>query len=433
MELLLRVYFLEGILFHNMKGKIKNIINHPLFSGSAIMFVGNMGANVINYGYHIIMGRLLGPLDYGVLASLYSIIYLISIIPSSASVSIVKFISTANEDELPSVYYSIKKFIFKLAIVLSLFMLAISPFVAKFLKIESLSSVLLITPILFLALITLVNQSSSQGLLKFSGSVIPTFISSALKLLIGVGLVLIGWSVSGAMLAIAIGLLFAYLNSQKFIDKYIKQTSFKRINLNSFVKYSGPVVIQSLAFTSIFTIDVLLVKHFLDPFSAGIYAALSTLGKIIFFATSPIASTMFPIIAKRKAAKEKYINVFLIAILTTSLIAVGITVFYWLFPNIAIGVLFGKDYLSARTDLIWMGIFMTFYSLSNLVVNFYLSIGNTKVVYIPLLAAIAQIVSIWFYHNSITQVLHSSLYVTAGMFLCLVTFTGYNLFAENRK
>ena len=39
--------------------------------------------------------------------------------------------------------------------------------------------------------------------------------------------------------------------------------------------------IQALAFTSFFTTDLILVKHFFPPFEAGIYAALSTLGKII--------------------------------------------------------------------------------------------------------------------------------------------------------
>lgn len=412
---------------------IKKLLNHPLFSGSAIMFVGNMGANIINYVYHIIMGRLLGPLGYGVLASLYSIIYLISIIPSSASVSIVKFISSAEKSELPSVYHSIRKFIFKLSVVLAVFMLLISPFIAKFLQIESLMSVFLVTPILFFSLLTLVNQSASQGLLKFLGSVIPTLISSLLKLLIGVGLVLIGWSVSGAMLAIAIGLLFAYLYSHKFIKRYIKQKTAKDINLKPFFTYSGPVVLQSLAFTSIFTVDVLLAKHFLDPFSAGIYAALSTLGKIIFFATSPIAATMFPVISKRKALNQNYLKVFFTSFLMTVIIALAITLFYWLFPNIAIGVLFGEAYLSAKTDLIWMGIFMLFYTLSNLLVNFYLSIGNTKIVYIPLLAAILQVIIIWFYHSNIIEILHVSLFVTLGMFLSLVVFTGYNFYNESKN
>lgn len=410
-------------------------MKHPLFSGSAIMFAGNMGANVVNYIYHIIMGRLLGPLEYGVLASLYSILYLVSIIPSSASVSIVKFISSSKKEKLYSVYEAIRKLIFKIAIGLSLFMILITPIVSKFLHIDSYWSVLLIVPILFLSLVTLVNQSTAQGLLKFYGYIVPVLISSVFKLVFGVGLIIIGWSVFGAMFAIVLGCLFSFLYSIKFIKKNLKPTKVKLENLAPFFKYSGPVLVQSLAFTSIFTVDVLLVKHFLDPFSAGIYAALSTLGKIIFFATSPIAATMFPVVAKRKFQNEGYTKVFLLAFLMTTTIAVLITAFYWLFPNIAIGVLYGKDYLSAKTDLIWMGVFMLFYTLSNLLVNFYLSIGNTKIVYIPLVAAILQVVMIWIYHTSITQILHVSLFVSIAMFICLSVYTGYNLYndAKNEK
>ena len=209
-------------------------MSHPLFSGSAIMFVGNMGANVINYAYHLIMGRLLGPIGYGILASLYSILYLVSIIPSSASVSIVKFISSAKDNELFSVYETIRKFIFKLAIVLALLVIVISPAISKFLHIDNMIPVLLI---LFFSLITLVNQSTLQGLLKFSGFVIPVLISSLSKLLIGVALILIGWSIFGAMSAIVIGAVLAYLYSFSYIKKHIVKTKVKTINLKPFLKY----------------------------------------------------------------------------------------------------------------------------------------------------------------------------------------------------
>lgn len=416
-----------------MKEKIKNIINHPLFSGSAIVFVGNMGANIINYVYHLIMGRMLGPVEYGILASLYSILYLVSIIPSSASVAIVKFISSATENQVYSVYESLRKLIFKIAVGLSISMIITAPLLSNFLHIESLLAVILIVPILFLSLVTLVNQSASQGLLKFSGYVIPTLISSILKLILGVGLVYIGWSVSGAMFAIVIGMLFAYLYSYRFINKHIKKTKVKRNDLVPFLKYSGPVLVQALAFTSIFTLDVILAKHFLEPFSAGIYAALSTLGKIIFFAASPVAATMFPVIAKRKALGQEYSKIFFASLAITAGIASFATLLFWLFPNIAIGVLYGKDYLSAKTDLVWMGFFMLFYTLSNLLVNFFLSIGNTKIVIVPLMAAIIQAVVIWFNHGSITTIIHNSLLITLVMFVCLLIFTIYNLYNERKK
>lgn len=416
-----------------MKQKIKNLMSHPLFSGSAIVFIGNMSANAINYVYHLVMGRLLGPVEYGILASLYSVLYLVSIIPSSASVSIVKFISAAKDNEIYSVYEAIRKLILKIAIVMSVLVAVITPLVSKFLHIESTWSVILVAPILFLSLLTLVSQSASQGLLKFTGYIIPTLISSLIKFLLGVIFVVIGWSVFGAMFAIVIGAAISYLYSYKYIKKHIKIIKISKVNLRPFFGYSGPVLIQALAFTSIFTTDVILAKHFLSPFSAGIYAAISTLGKIIYFAASPIAATMFPVISKRKSLNQGYLKVFFASLAITVAIASTITILFWLFPNIAIGVLYGKDYLSAKADLVWMGVFILFYTLSNLLVNFFLSIGNVRIVLIPLLASIVQAIVIWFYHGSITEIIHSSLFVTLVMFICLSVYTGYNLHNEQKS
>ena len=89
----------------------------PLFSGSVVMIGGSMLANAVNYLYHLIMGRVLGPVDYGVLASVFAILYVISVIPVSTSFAIVKFISsTKNKRELWGVYVAIKRFVFALAI-----------------------------------------------------------------------------------------------------------------------------------------------------------------------------------------------------------------------------------------------------------------------------------------------------------------------------
>ena len=385
-----------------------------------------MIANAVNYLYHLLMGRILGPVEYGVLASLYSVLYLIGIIPISASISIVKFISSAKESEIYSVYKSINIFIMKLAIALSIVLLFLSPPVANFLHIDNYWVVVLLSPILLFSLITLVNQAALQGILKFGGTVIPTLISSLIKLILGIVLVVLGWSVFGAMVGVVIGAVFEYIYSSWYIKKYINKTKLHPLSLKPFFIYSFPVLIQALAFTSLFTVDVILVKHFFSPFEAGIYAALSTLGKIIFFAASPIAATMFPIVSGRKARGEAHQKVFLVSLGLTVIMTVAITGFYWLFPDIAIGVLYGSAYLSAKLSLVWMGIFILFYTLSNLLVSYSLSLGNIKVVVFPMLAAFLQVPLLWVFHGSILQVIQISLVLALLMFLSLVFYLGYN-------
>ena len=59
--------------------RLKNYLVNPLLLGSTLMIGGSMGVNVINYVYHLVMGRLLGTADYGVVASIFSLLYVVSI------------------------------------------------------------------------------------------------------------------------------------------------------------------------------------------------------------------------------------------------------------------------------------------------------------------------------------------------------------------
>lgn len=391
-----------------------------------------MVVNIINYGYHLVMGRVLGPVNYGVLASIFSILYLISVVPSSASVSIVKFISSAKGDgEVYSIYNSLARFVFILAGIVSLVFMIFSPVMAKFLHIDNFLIVTMVSFVLFLSLITLVNQATSQGLLKFSGLVIPNLISAVVKLGLGIALVILGWSVFGAIFAVVVGAAISYLYSRWFIKKVLTSKNNKSFDLKPFFKYSIPVLVQAFAFTSLFTTDLILVKHFLPAFEAGIYAALSTLGKIIFFAVTPIVGTMFPIVAGRRSRGESYEKVFLLSFAMTLVISILVVIFYWLFPNVAIGVLYGKAYLSAKSDLVWMGIFILFYTLSNILVNFSLSLGRTKIIWLPLLTAILQILVLWYWHGSMLQVIQVSLVLTVILFFACAIYLGYNRLQGN--
>lgn len=391
------------------------------------MLIGNMFANATNYVYHILMGRMLGPVNYGVLASIYSILYLISIIPASTSVAIVKFIASAqNDTQTYATYKSLERFVFKFALVISIAIFIFSPVISNFLKIDNFWAVSLVAPVLFFLLITLVNQATSQGLAKFFGNVGPNIISAVVKLILGVILVFLGWSVFGAMVGVVVASIAACLYSYWYLKKHLKKTKITKFDFNPFFKYAFPVLIQALAFTSLFTTDVILVKHFLPAFDAGLYAAISTLGKIIFFATAPISGAMFPIISKKYTNKESYANVFYLGFLATLLISGVAVCVYWLFPDLAIGILYGNAYLSVSRELVWMGLFMLFYSLSSFAINFFLSIGQVQVVWLPLFFSLVQVIVIWFVHESISQVLLVSLCSTFFLFICLVFYLWYN-------
>jgi O-antigen/teichoic acid export membrane protein len=72
---------------------IKRFFSSQLISGSLVMTLGTAVAGVFNYLYHLFMGRMLGPVDYGILASLISLAYLLSVPTATLNLVIVKFVS----------------------------------------------------------------------------------------------------------------------------------------------------------------------------------------------------------------------------------------------------------------------------------------------------------------------------------------------------
>ena len=400
---------------------IKKIISHPLFSGGAIMVGGSMLVNVFNYVYHVVMGRILGPVDYGILASVFALLYIVSIVPLSTSVAITKFISAAkNKKEVSAIFVGINNFTLKVAIFFSILVLISSPLLANFLHIENIFLILFVAPILFLSLTTLVNQATSQGLLRFAGAVSPNLVSSVFKLVFGVTFVVIGWSVFGAIIGVVLGAILSYWFSLQYV-KDLKSTQ-EKFKLRPFLLYAFPVLLQALAFTSFFTTDLLLAKHFLPEFEAGLYAGLSTLGKIVYFAVTPISGAMFPIVSKRISNGESYKKVFFLALVVTIAISVGITLFYSLFPNIAIGILYGDKYIPAASSLVWMGIFMVLYTICYFLMNFLLSIGKTRAAYWSIVVLILQIVLINLNHNSISEI------IIMNIVSMIVLFAGLSVF-----
>lgn len=409
-----------------MKKHVKKLITHPLFSGSAIMVFGSNAASAINYLYHLIIGRLLGPSSYGELVALISVLGLLGIIPGAVSLVIVKEISsTKNEQEVNNLISWFKQKIFIFSLIFSILVLILSPFIYSFLHISKVSYLFLIAIILLFSLQSGFNRSILQGLLKFKEMVISILAENGLKLLLSILLIYIGFQVDGVVLALLIsGLMGLYITNSFLKYGRLKSTNFSP-NISYMLKFAIPVVIQTIATTSLYTTDLILVKHFFSSHDAGIYASLSTLGKIIFFATGPITAVMFPIVSQRKARGQNYRKIFFYSFFLTGVLSIIISTIYGLVPSLAINLLYGRAYLEAKSLLVGFGIFMTLFTLSSLLINFNLSLGKTRVVLLPFIAAIIQITLIWLNHQNLFIIVFQCICITALLLVLLLIYSLY--------
>jgi len=410
-----------------MKKLIKGMIKHPLFSGSMIMIIGSNSANFLNYIYHFLMGRLLGPSGYGELVALISFIGLVGMFPGSLSLVITKYISSSTDrKEINNLISWLRLKVLQVSLLVLVVIVIFSSAITSFLNISNSIYLLLIGFYFLFSLPTVLNRSILQGLLKFKEMILSILVENCLKLLVGILLVYLGFYLFGATIGLIVASLVGWYITFHYLKGYIKKNPSIPSNLSQMTLFAIPVILQTIAITSLYTSDVILVKHFFSSHEAGLYASLSTLGKIIFFGAGPIGTVMFPIVSKRYAQGGTYKKIFVYSFIITLLFSLAILIIYWLMPQLAITLLYGSAYLEGSSLLVLFGLFITLFTLSSLIISFNLSLGKTKVVVFPLIAAISQIVAIWYIHPSINTVILISTIVTALLLICLSIYSIYN-------
>jgi O-antigen/teichoic acid export membrane protein len=404
----------------------KNILLHPLFSGSFFMIFGGNLANFIAYLYHLILGRIMGPSLYGELVATISLIGLIMSIVSFFGIVIVKFVSSAKDEDVPGILDWFKRKTIFVALGISILIWIASPFIGNYVHLSRNISILF-APIFFFTIITFVYKSFLTGVVRFKQVAIVSNVELLGRLFFGLVLVLLGMKVFGAIL----GMLIAAVCGLLLTRFYLKDVGFSKIKVKGFdwkkvFSYALPVFIVSISFTSLLTIDVVLVKHFFTSHDAGIYGSVSNLGKIIFYGTAPIASVMFPLIAKKKSQKRNYMSIFLLSVLLVFGIGVGILFIYYLFPSIAIKVLYGDKFLEGTKYLILMGIYFILYSVANLFSSFLMSIDRTKPLLVLPFFSLLQIIGIYLFHANFKFIIGVSVLSVSLLLIYLGIYFAYD-------
>ncbi len=416
-----------------MGNLISKIMKDQFFSATFWVFLGTGFLNFGNYLYHLLMGRMLGVALYGALESMISVLYILSVPTITLTLVIVKFVSSfKGKGEYSSISdfynYILEKLILYGSILLIVLIL-ISPLVKSFLHLPSLLLALLLPISFFFNLIYSLNKSILQGLSSFFKFSILSFAETVVKVIFAIFLVYMGFKVEGAYAAIILSIILSLFLSHFYIKNTLK-IGFKRsrglIHKKELLEFTLPTFVTTLSLTSLFTTDVVLVRHFFPGAESGYYSALSVLGKIIYFASYPVVLVIFPIISEYHSRGEKYTRFLFLGFSLILLISLFITSIYFLAPDFMVSILFGEKYFRIASLLGIFGIFITLYSLCVLLSNFYLSIHKTKTSLLICFAAILQIILIYLFHQNLSQVIWISIFTTFLLLILLLIYYWYN-------
>lgn len=400
-----------------------------MVKSSLVLFISTTIMNFLAYVYHFLMGRFLGPADYGILGALLSLVYLIVIPLNTIQTTVTKFTSNFKaKKEYGKINYllnhSIKKLFLCGIILVSIFLL-LSGSIANFLHLPSLSPLLLMGILILFSLLLPINRGILQGLQKFNKLGVSYIFEGATKLGVGILLVIIihfrvNGAISAFVLSSAIPFLFTLYLLRSLLPK--KQVKF---NTKPVYKYSIPVLIMMLGMTAIYSIDMLLVKHFFNPTQAGHYAAISLLGKIIFFASFAISMVMFSKVSESYASQKNPKPFLYKSLLLVMIISLPIVLFYFLFPGFTINLLFGQDYLVVKNLLGPFALVMLLFSLTYVITSYNVSVHKTKFLYLLVSFNLLEALLIFLFHNTLLQVIQILIVLTTLLFISMFLITKY--------
>ncbi len=420
-------------MFKTLFNKLLNYDkDSSLIRDNMVLFISSVILNGIGFLYHFYMGRVLGPTSYGVLGTLLSMVYLMIVPLFTVQTSVTKFVSVLRaKKEYGKIKYllldSLK--VFSVVGILGFLILVLfTPKIGGFLRIP-IVPLLILDAILIFALLLPVMRGILQGTQLFKSLGKNQVIEGVSKLGLGILLVFIGLDVvgaiSGVMLSYAFAFAFAFI-PLRFVFKYKKEKfKTKKIYL-----YSLPVLIVLLSLTAFYSLDLIIVKHFFEDLQAGYYAAVSLIGRTVYFATLSITFVMFPKVSELHFNNKESKHILFKSLIFVLLIGIPLILFYLIFPTFTIKLFFGSEYLVVK-DLLWLfAAVMFFFSLVYTLAFYNLSRNKINFIYLLLFFNILEVALLYLFHNSIGQIIYLLLALMVVLFFSMLVYT---LFGKNVK
>lgn len=404
----------------SVKTKNRHHARFPvLLTGTAVLFSGTLLAHIGNYLFTFIMARLLSPADYGDMVAIFALGTLLAV-PTSGIVNVisrdVSDLKGRGQLRLVRDYLTgTGRLAVAAGIGLAVSFAIVAPIVAQVLNL-SLTAVVAYSMILVFTFLIALGQGTIQGLQRFSVfSFLMTGIT-ALKLLLGVGLVLAGYQLMGAIWSVVI--------TQALFCGFIALYVYKTIGLSStpkrwpLLKRENQLVIAAtLLLLLLINLDLFFAKHYFPADLAGSYAVLSVLGKIIIFATSSVAMVLLPVASERVVKKQPHRHLAVSGLALVYLPGFFVVSVYAFFPAFVVNTLFpGYAYVVPYLGL--YGGFSLVLAVLSVLIHYFMAIRDYRFVWLLGGATLTAVVLMFLYHQSFFRL------IAAGLVAALAAVAG---------
>lgn len=396
-----------------------------------IYFGGTMLVAFFSYLFYPVLARFMEVSAFGELQSIMALFAQFTLVLTALATAVVHMVASASDKtQLYQKMHALK--VVTLSILLPLVALGALaiPFLQSFLHFNSPLPFVPVFAMFALSILALFNNSILQGRKMFLQMNITATIGAVGKVTFALGLVLLGFGVFGAIFGVLLASLTAYIYTVYLVRRlrvkeqitYIKdaaQTFAEKLrSLRSEFSHIALALVTYGGLAVLFTSDILLVKHYFDPHTAGLYAGISAMAKIAYFVLTPISAVLLPSVSAASAKRGPIVRT--TALITTAIAVPGVLTTYF-FHSTVTALLFGEKYVEMSNVLPHATLAMVAVAIVYIGSVYALALRAKVVGYAASAGGILALALSYVSHSSVIDITHNFLYgaILAGAILLL--------------
>lgn len=411
--------------------------SRKILTGSGLLFLSSILVNLGNYAFNIVLGRWMGPQAFSDLSLFTTLGLIASVIVATIQLVSARYAATEIEDlrdgHLGHFRHILVRWTFGLGVFLAACLIFSAGELHNLFRTQSYWPFVLFGLGLPLFFIQGVDRGILQGQTNFKSLAFSYQIEIWTRLITGIGLVMLGAGIIGAVGSIPLSYLATWLSVRKVNQKLpvVIRSSWR--GKKEILKYALPVIVVYASQVLINNSDVVAVKMFFPPQEAGEYAALALIGRVVYFSSWPLVMSMFPIVAGRDKRGESHGAILWYGILFLVVISLGVIGASLFYPDYIVKIIFGKSYLGI-SNLLWKYALATsMFSIVNYVANYRLALRQSNGAVFLALTSMIQVFGLGLYHSSLKQVVLFQVILMTILLSVLLLYEGKIWLTQNPK
>jgi O-antigen/teichoic acid export membrane protein len=372
--------------------------------GGALLTLAILFANVSNYIFQVLSGRWLGPQEYSLLASVFTLIAIVGVSASSVQAACAKGEAVRRASlEDPDVERRAGLFddplvrsVLCVSVAVGALVTVFSPALGRFFHSSTgpvIGFALLVPSMGLLAIV----YGRLQGLERFLGFAALSLGLALAKVGFGGAVVAAGGGVTSTIMTLAV------VSTLGALVGLMLTRDAAPLAGRALAGDTARALIAMTIFWALLSVDVPLARHWLDHDRAGQYAAAAVIGKGILWLPDIVALVVFPSLATAVRAGEEAMGLLGKAVALSAGLCLAGCAALFVIGEPMFRILYGEGY-SGASDIAWkLGLASVPFSIANLLIFYFLAREEWRWMILLVGVAAGTLTAFVLFHDNTTQ------------------------------